>query len=98
MTDVGPHRINTSAPKLTGVTLTLIMIILTEVSFKAWFTSTDVGARGILTNSIIQAGIVYQTLIDVYVTVFPLPSSLALTCEGALSIDTQRIVLTQGRI
>lgn len=74
------------------------MIILTEVSFKARFTSTDVGARGILTNSIIQAGIVYQTLIDVYVTVFPLPSDLALTGEGALSIDTQRIVLTQGRI
>lgn len=74
------------------------MIILTEVSFKAWFTSTDVGARGILTNSIIQAGIVYQTLIDVYVTVFPLPSDLALTGEGALSIDTQRIVLTEGRI
>lgn len=31
-------------------------------------------------------------------TVFPLPSDLALTGEGALSIDTQRIVLTQGRI
>lgn len=43
-----------------------ILTILTEVSFKAWFTSTDVGARGILTNSIIQAGIVYQTLIDVW--------------------------------
>lgn len=43
-----------------------ILTILTEVSFKAWFTSTDVGARGILTNSIIQAGIVDQTLIDVW--------------------------------
>lgn len=31
-------------------------------------------------------------------TVFPLPSDLALTGEGALSIDTQRIVLTKGRI
>lgn len=43
-----------------------ILTILTEVSFKARFTSTDVGARGILTNSIIQARIVYQTLIDVW--------------------------------
>lgn len=49
-------------------------------------------------NSIQQLHIVDHLSLSTYVTVFPLPSDLTLASKGALSVDTQRIVLTQGQI